>query len=131
MSFEEFDAFQEELERAQKEEEEQLKLNKKKEEGNDWGFSEVLKERQKHKDALRKRLQIQKFSEKEIDRLLKIISKAELEMEEIKSKFDYKAKVVGSGVKLQKDLIEVQKKMKEDFDKEFKQIIAEKKKQGR
>lgn len=129
MSFEEFDAFQEELERAQKEQEEQAKLNKKKEEKvNDWGFSEVLKERQKHKDALRNRLLAQNFNEKEIEKLFKIISKAELEMEELKSKFDYSAKIVGSGIKLQKDLIEVQRKMKEEFDKEFIKILQSKKK---
>ena len=131
MSFEEFYAFQEELERAQKEQEEQSKLNKKKDEVNDWGFGEVLKERQKHKDSLRRRLEIQKFSKKEIERLFKIITLAEEEMEEIKSKFDYKAKIKGSGVKLRDDLIQVQMKMKEDFDKEFKKIIEEKKKQGK
>lgn len=129
MSFEEFSEFQEELEKAQKEQEEHSKLNKKENEGDDWGFGEVLKERQKHKDALRKRLVAQKFTNKEIDRLFKIISRAEEEMEIIKSKFDYKAKIVGSGVKLQKDLVQIQLKMKEEFDKEFKRIIQEKKKQ--
>ncbi|MBQ4646131.1 MAG: hypothetical protein IJB79_02165 [Candidatus Gastranaerophilales bacterium] len=128
MSFEDFNQFQEELERAQKEQEELSKLNKKKEEGaNDWGFGEVLKERQKHKDALRERLLAQNFSEKEIEKLFKIISKAEEEMEEVKSKFDYKAKIRGSGVKLHNDLIEIQNKMKKDFDEEFNQMLKNKK----
>lgn len=128
MSFEDLDAFQEELERAQKEQEEYSKLNKKEEDGNDWGFGEVLKERQKHKDALRKRLENQNFSENEIEKLFKIISKAELEMEEIKSKFNYKARIPGSGVKFQKDLYEIQMRMKDEFDKEFKRMLQEKKK---
>lgn len=125
MSFEEFQEFQEQLERAQKEQE-QKEMLQKPEQIDDFGFSKVLDERQKHKDSLRRRLEIQKFSENEIDKLFKIISKAEIEMEEVKSKFDYKAKIRGSGVKLQQDLIAIQKKMKEDFDKEFKKIIEKK-----
>ena len=129
MGFEEFNAFQEELERAEKEQEEQLELTKKNDKHDDWGFVEVLKERQKHKDALRKRLEILRFNEKEIEKLFKIISKAEHKMEEVKSKYDYKAKIKGSGVKLQNDLLEIQIKMKEEFDKEFKNIFQQKKKQ--
>ena len=125
MSFEEFQEFQEQLERAQKEEEQKEKL-KKEEHIDDFGFSKVLEERQKHKDALRRRLEILKFNEKEINKLFEIISKAEVEMEEVKAKYDYKAKIAGSGVKLQNDLIAIQKKMKEDFDKEFKRIIEKK-----
>ena len=36
--------------------------------------------------------------------------------------------VVGSGVKLRDDLIEIQKRMKEEFDREFARIIQSKKK---
>lgn len=125
MSFEDFSEFQNELERAQ---DELDKINKQEQKTDDFGFSEVLKERQKHKDALRLRLERQNFTKKEIEKLFKIISKAEDEMEKIKAKFDYKAKVVGSGVKLQKDLIDVQKKMKEEFDREFGKILNEKRK---
>ena len=131
MSFDEFSVFQEEIEKAEKEQEEQLKLNKKKEEADDWGFGEVLKERQKHKDALRQRLAAQNFSEKEIEKLFKIISKAEEEMEKVKSRYNYKAKISGSGIKLRNDLVEIQMKMKEEFDKEFMKILTEKKKQGK
>ena len=130
MSFEEFQEFQElqeQLERAQKEQEQKEKLQKE-DKIDDFGFSKVLEERQKHKDSLRRRLEILKFSESEIEKLFKIISKAEIEMEEIKAKFDYKAKIRGSGYKLQQDLIAIQKKMKEDFDKEFSKIIEKKKK---
>lgn len=125
MSFEEFDAFQEELERAEKEQEEKTKLNKKENE-DDWGFSQVLQERQKHKDALRERLEAQNFSKKEIEKLFKIISDAEYEMEEVKKQYNYKAKIKGSGVKLQQDLLNIQAKMKENFDKEFYRILKEK-----
>ena len=127
MSFEEFEAFQKEIEQAQKEQEEQSELNKKLEEPDDWGFSEVLKERQKHKDSLKKRLENLKFNEKEIQRLFKIISKAEFEMEKVKQGYDYKSKIPGSGVKLRDSLVAIQNKMKEDFDKEFQRIIIEKK----
>ena len=64
MSFEDFNLFQEELERAQNEAEQEAKLAK--EEIDDFGFSEVLKERQKHKDALRVRLEKQNFTEKDL-----------------------------------------------------------------
>ena len=125
MSFEEFQEIQEQLERAQKEQEQKEKLQKE-EHIDDFGFSKVLEERQKHKDGLRRRLEIMQFSEKEIDKLFKIIEKAEVNMEEVKAKFDYKAKIKGSGVKLQQDLIAIQLKMKEDFDKEYKRIIEKK-----
>ncbi|MBE7708003.1 MAG: hypothetical protein E7Z88_04760 [Cyanobacteria bacterium SIG27] len=125
MSFEDFQEIQEQLERAQKEQEQKEKLQKE-EQIDDFGFSEVLEERQKHKDALRERLEKQNFSKKEIEKLFDIISKAEIEMEEVKAKFDYKAKVPGSGVKLQQDLIDIQKKMKLEFDIEFYKILLKK-----
>ena len=56
------------------------------------------------------------------------ISKAEQEMEVVKVQYNYKAKIKGSGVKLQQDLINIQLKMKEEFDKEFLKILKEKKK---
>lgn len=124
MSFEDLNAFQNELERAQDELE---KIQEQQEKPDDFGFSEVLKERQKHKDALRVRLEKQNFSEKEIEKLFKIISKAEEEMEKVKAKFDYKAKIPGSGLKLQKDLTDIQNIMKKEFDLEFYKILQSKK----
>lgn len=125
MNFDDISEFQNQLEQAQKDLEE---IQKQEEKSNDFGFSEVLKERQKHKNALRERLEKQDFTKKEIEKLFKIISKAEDEMEKIKAKFDYKAKIPGSGIKLQTDLIEVQKKMKKEFDIEFYKILQAKKK---
>lgn len=125
MNFDDISEFQNQLEQAQKDLEE---IQKQEEKPNDFGFGEVLKERQKHKNALRERLEKQNFTKKEIEKLFKIISKAEDEMEKIKAKFDYKAKIPGSGIKLQADLIEVQKKMKKEFDIEFYKILQAKKK---
>lgn len=125
MNFDDISELQNQLEQAQKDLEE---IQKQEEKPNDFGFGEVLKERQKHKIALRERLEKQDFTKKEIEKLFKIISKAEDEMEKIKAKFDYKAKIQGSGIKLQADLIEVQKKMKKEFDIEFYKILQAKKK---
>ena len=127
MSFEDLNAFQNELERVQ---EEMEKIQEQQEKPDDFGFSEVLKERQKHKDALRERLGKQNFTPKEIDKLLKIISKAEDEMEKIKSKFEYKPKVPGSATKFKQDLIDIQKRMKLEFDREFYRILLEKNKKN-
>ena len=80
MSFDEFYDFQEEIEKAQKEQDEQEKLNRN-DQFDDFGFGEVLEERQKHKYALRERLEKQNFTSKEIEKLFNIISKAEEEME--------------------------------------------------
>ena len=49
-------------------------------------------------------------------------------MEKVKAKFDYKAKNPGSGVKLQQDLIKIQKIMKLEFDREFYKILKSKNK---
>ena len=125
MSFEDIFQFQQELEKAEKElnalETEQEKPKK-----NDFGYSEVLKERQKKKDDLKGKLLSLNFSEKEVNKLLKIISNAEAEMEKIKKGYNYKEQIPGQAVKMQKDLLEVQRKMKLNFDAEFDKMLKAK-----
>ena len=127
MSFEDFLEFQNQMELAQKEHEQKEKLTEKQE--NDFGFSEVLEERQKKKDALKERLIAQNFTDNEIEKLFDIIYKAEEKMEKLKSKYDYKAQIPGAALKLRSDLIQIQVQMKKDFDKEFDLMIESKKRQ--
>ena len=125
MSFEDMLQFQLELEKAEKElaKIEQEALEKKE---NDFGFAEVLKEREQKKEILKQRLLSINFNEKEIAKLFKIISNAEDEMEKIKKAYDYNKQIPGQSVKMQKDLLEAQKKMKIAFDTEFDKILKSK-----
>ena len=122
MNHDDLEEFQKALEQAKKEE------NTNQDEiDDDFGFREVLIERQKHKDALKERLIKQNFSDKEIDKLFKIIKKAEDDMEKVKKSYNYKSGVPGAGIKLKNDLIEIQNKMKADFNKEFMEMLEKKK----
>ena len=122
MNHDDLEEFQKALEQAKKEE------NTNQDEiDDDFGFREVLIERQKHKDALKERLIKQNFSDKEIDKLFKIIKKAEDDMEKVKKSYNYKSGVPGAGIKLKNDLIEIQNKMKSDFNKEFMEMLEKKK----
>lgn len=122
MNHDDLEEFQKALEQAKKEE------NTNQDEiDDDFGFREVLIERQKHKDALKERLIKQNFSDKEIDKLFKIIKKAEDDMEKVKKSLKYDSKMPGLGVKLKRDLIEIQNKMKADFNKEFMEMLEKKK----
>ncbi len=124
MNNDELFELRQQLEEAQKEVEKEQKDNI---EQDDFGYSEVLKERQKKKDALKERLIKQNLSDKEIEKLFRIIEKAEAEMEKIKKNFNYKAKIQGASIKLHDDLIAIQNKMKKDFDEEFTRILRQKK----
>ena len=62
----------------------------------------------------------------DVDKLFEIISKAEEDIEKVKRAFDYKAKISGSAEKMYNDIIAIQKKMKIDFDEEFKKIYKAK-----
>ena len=101
MSFDDIYEFQKEIDRAQKEQEN--KENLKSDYKDDFGFSDVLEERQKKKDTLRGQLLGLGLDDEDIDKLFRIISSAEKEIEEIKRAFDYKAKVSGSGEKMYND----------------------------
>jgi len=125
MSFNEFsDNFLDELTKAQKEQEENKIL--KGETAEDFGFSEILEERQKKKAALRRRLLNYDLEDKNVDKLLKIIFRAEESMEKIKKAFNYSSKKVGSAEKMQKELIDVQIKMAKEFDEELLKMLKKK-----
>ena len=91
-----------------------------------FGFNEVLEQRKEKKEALRQRLYKYYLKDDEIDELFKIIEKAEEKMEKIKKSVNYEKKVPGDATKMQEKLFEVQKKMKEDFDKELSKVLKKK-----
>lgn len=124
MSFDDILEFQSEIDRIEKEEEhkEALKGDSK----DDFGFSEILEERQKKKENLRKQLLSLNLNDNEIDKLFEIIVKAEEEMEKVKRNFDYKAKIPGSAEAMQNELISIQNNMKKAFDDEFERIYRAK-----
>ncbi|MBQ8635122.1 hypothetical protein IJX73_01150 [bacterium] len=124
MSFDDFLAFQQEINRIEKEEEHKEALKNKANE--DFGFGAVLEERQKKKENLRAQLLSLNLNDNDIDKLFQIITLAEEKMEQIKKEFDYKAKIPGSAEAMQKNLIDIQKKMKQDFDNEFEKIYRAK-----
>lgn len=90
------------------------------------GFNKVIFERQEKLKALRERLKQYYLSDHEIDTLFKIIEQAEMDMEKIKKKFNPKDYETIDMMRLQKDLVLVQKKMKEDFDKKLTEMLKAK-----
>lgn len=92
----------------------------------DSGFNEIIFQRQAKYKGIKERLKGYYLTDKEIEELFKIITKAEMDMEAIKRKFNgekYKAKDL---VAFEKKLIDIQKKMKEDFDNKLNKILKEK-----
>ena len=85
-------------------------------ENDNTGFNEMLFERQKHLAALRERLKKYYLTEEEIDKLFEIIVQAEIKMEEIKRGFKTKDCTEEDLKKFSTKLIDVQNKMKADFD---------------
>lgn len=92
----------------------------------DSGFNEILFQRQSQHKAIEKRLKGYYLSEKEIDKLMEIIIKAEMEMENIKRKFNAKKYTEKELFKLRKNLLEIQVKMKKDFDESLNKILKKK-----
>jgi len=90
------------------------------------GFNKVIFERQEKLKALRERLKQYYLNDHELDILFKIIEQAEIEMEKIKKKFNPKDYETTDMMKLQKDLVLVQKKMKEDFEKKLTEMLKAK-----
>lgn len=90
-------------------------------------FDEMYAERQKHKDALRERLKKYALTEKELDNLFKIITKAEIEIEELKSKQKFKENYTREELdKFGFKIFEIQHKMRTEFDEKLKKIINKK-----
>lgn len=92
----------------------------------DSGFNEILFQRQSQHKAIEKRLKGYYLSEKEIDKLMEIIIKAEMEMENIKRKFNAKKYTEKELFKLRKNLLEIQVKMKKDFDESLNKVLKKK-----
>ncbi len=103
------------------------KFYKNKDEKAKEAFDEMYAERKKHKDALRERLKKYALSEAELDDLFKIITKAEIEIEELKSQQTYKETY--SAEELNKfgfKIFDIQHKMRKDFDAKLKKIVNKK-----
>ena len=90
------------------------------------GFEEMVYKRQSHKDTLTKRLKKYLLSEDEIDKMLKIVEKAEIEIEKIKRSLDYKKADHADMISMMKKIYCVQKKMKEDFEKKLTETVKNK-----
>ena len=81
------------------------------------GFNDVLFERQKRLAALRERLKKYYLHDDEIDKLFEIIMNSEIKMEEVKRSFKTKNYTPEDLAKFEQKLLDIQNKMKEDFDK--------------
>ena len=88
-------------------------------ENDETGFNDVLFERQKHLAALRERLKKYYLTDEEIDKLFEIIINAEMKIEEVKRSFKTKDYTEEDLDKFQQKLLDIQNKMKEDFDKKL------------
>lgn len=95
-------------------------------ENDDSGFNEVVYARQAKFKQIRERLKGYYLTDKEIEKLFEIITKAEIDMENIKRKFNAKKYTEDDLKKFQQKLIDIQNKMKEDFDKLLMKMIKEK-----
>lgn len=93
---------------------------------NKMGFNEVLFKRQEKINALRERLKQYYLTDEELDHLFKIIEQAEMDMEKVKRKFNGKNYDHVDMMRLQKDLVLIQKKMKDDFEKKLSETIKAK-----
>ncbi|MBR6163240.1 hypothetical protein IKQ26_05085 [bacterium] len=93
---------------------------------NKMGFNEVLFARQEKINALRERLKQYYLTDEELDHLFKIIEQAEMDMEKVKRRFNGKNYDHADMMKLQKDLVLIQKKMKDDFEKKLSDTIKAK-----
>ena len=90
-------------------------------------FLEMYQERQKHKDALRERLKKYHLSENELDELFKIVTKAEFQIEELKSKQKFKETYTKEELdKFGFKILDIQMKMKNDFESRLSKIIKKK-----
>lgn len=93
---------------------------------NKMGFNEVLFARQEKLNALRERLKQYYLTDEELNVLFKIIEQAEMDMEKVKRKFNGKNYDHVDMMRLQKDLVQIQKKMKDDFEKKLSETIKAK-----
>lgn len=90
------------------------------------GFEKVVYDRQIHKDALRKRIKKYYLSDDEIDKLFKIIEKAEIEIENIKRRQNYNKCSREDLVEISKKIANIQEKMRDEFEKKLKVAVKNK-----
>lgn len=95
-------------------------------ENDDSGFNEVVFARQAKFKQIRERLKGYYLTDEEIEKLFEIITNAEIDMENIKRKFNSKEYTREDLVEFEKKLIDIQNKMKEDFDKLLMKMIKDK-----
>ena len=95
-------------------------------ENDDSGFNEVVFARQAKFKQIKERLKGYYLTDKEIDKVFEIITQAEIDIENIKRKFNSKKYTEEDLNNFNKKLIDRQNKMKEDFDKAVGKIIKEK-----
>ena len=95
-------------------------------ENDETGFNDVLFERQKHLASLRERLKKYYLTDDEIDKLFEIIINAEIKMEEVKRGFKTKNYTPEDLSKFEQKILDIQNKMKEDFDKALNKTLKAK-----
>lgn len=92
----------------------------------DSGFNEMIFERQAKIKSLRERLKKYYLTEKELDNLFKIIEKAEMDIEKVKRSFKKKDYTKVDLFKFQKKILEIQVKMKTEFEEKLSKTLKEK-----
>ena len=95
-------------------------------ENDDSGFNEVVFARQAKFKQIKERLKGYYLTDKEIDKVFEIITQAEIDIENIKRKFNSKKYTEEDLKNFSKKLIDRQNKMKADFDKKLGEIIKAK-----
>lgn len=95
-------------------------------ENDDSGFNEVVFARQAKFKQIRERLKGYYLTDEEIEKLFEIITNAEIDMENIKRKFNADNYTKEDLIEFEKKLIDIQNKMKEDFDKLLMKMIKDK-----
>ena len=95
-------------------------------ENDDSGFNEVVFARQAKFKQIKERLKGYYLTDKEIEKVFEIITQAEIDIENIKRKFNAKKYTEEDLKNFSKKLIDRQNKMKEDFDKKLGEILKAK-----
>ncbi len=90
------------------------------------GFNEVIYARQAKIKTLKIRLKNYHLSDDDINKLIDIIVNAEMEMEKVKKSFNSKKYTEDDLIKFQNKLVDIQNKMKSDFDSKLNKLLKTK-----
>ena len=90
------------------------------------GFNEVIYARQAKIKTLKIRLKNYHLSDDDINKLIDIIVNAEMEMEKVKKSFNSKKYTENDLIKFQNKLVDIQNKMKSDFDSKLNKLLKTK-----